>query len=100
MVTCIDDYASIFSNLNSLNDLGFAWNAYDVRWRMRYEELKEYVELNGMGTIPTMKTNKRLRTWINHQRKLYRVQRDSGEKNSLTKERINALNELGFLWDP
>ena len=78
-----------------LNDIGFLWkvNAWDVR----FEELKSFREVYGHFQIPAHYPNKKLRPWITTQRSHYRF-RQEGKASQITRERIKALESIGFVW--
>jgi hypothetical protein len=84
--------------IEMLSKLGFVWNVLDERWLEKFQDLEEDVRLNGPGFIPSRKDNRSLRTWIEHQRKLYRLKL-AGEQGSLTAEREAMLNKLEFPWN-
>ena len=81
-----------------LDSLGFEWSLlyrYDVIWEKRFEELKEYKKIHGHCNIPvSWQPNKKLASWVCHQRKNSRIQR------FITREKIEKLNSIGFVWDP
>jgi len=81
-----------------LDSLGFEWDVFEARWMQKYQELEEFVRINGKGSLPTYQQNATLRRWIKHQRVLYRKKHDEGESNSLTDKREALLDELGFPW--
>lgn len=83
-----------------LNSVGFVWDANAVRldiygeqWEEMYQELKEASNTFGSCLIPGsyLKYHPKLKNWISTQRYL---------KNSLSADRIEKLNELGFSWNP
>lgn len=82
-----------------LEQLDFAWNAYDVLWMHKYGELRQYMALRGKGRVPSLKNNPVLRRWVDQQRRLYRAKILDGAKNSLKPERETLLRELGILRD-
>mmetsp|Transcript_15384 Transcript_15384/g.42579 ORF Transcript_15384/g.42579 Transcript_15384/m.42579 type:complete len:381 (-) Transcript_15384:655-1797(-) len=69
-------------------------------WVERAKELLEFAKLHGHCIVPKRYApNKSLANWVNKQRQEYR-RFHSGEKPcSLTQDRIDILNELGFCWD-
>ncbi|KAL3822745.1 hypothetical protein ACHAXA_001010 [Cyclostephanos tholiformis] len=88
--------------VEKLNSIGFVWNLYDHFWNMRYEELKEYVAEHGDSIVPwNYAKNQSLGLWVVKQRRNFKVRQlrvDSGEA-ILSKERIDKLNAIGFIWD-
>ena len=43
--------------------------------------------------------NKPLATWVNTQRKQYKLFKTSSKKSDMTSERIQSLDDLGFEWE-
>lgn len=81
-----------------LEEIDFVWNALDAAWFARLEELKEFVDVNGLGQVPPPKNHASLRNWLKRQSKLYKEKLE-GKHVSLTDERVAALQRLGFLTD-
>lgn len=79
-----------------LNRLDFVWNLRDATWNERMAELQKFVAVNGPGVMPSLKTHAVLVDWLRYQHKVYRDKR-KGKKVTLTDERIEALQRLGFL---
>ena len=77
-----------------LEALDFAWNAWDARWQMRFEELKEHVRMYGPGQYPSASS----RDWVRHQRRYYEGYLE-GKKVPLTAERVRKLSSLGIHFD-
>ena len=71
-------------------------NTSQHQWNEKFTALKEYKQLHGHVNVP--KTYHQLGRFVNNQRQFYRRRMVDGEKNSLTDERIQALEELGFVW--
>ena len=71
---------------------------HDHQWNAKFEELQTYKEVHGHCNVPMRyKPNKSLGKWVHHQRDKYR-QEERGTKSSLTKDRIVALESIGFRW--
>ncbi|KAL9182275.1 hypothetical protein ACHAXT_012927 [Thalassiosira profunda] len=94
--------------IRSLEELGFAWavkgavsehraKTLQAQWEQRMQELKDYKAINGHCNVP-IKTHKELGKFVMNQRHFYKAG-ISGQKNSLTPERINDLEEIGFVWN-
>ncbi|WP_047986076.1 Helicase associated domain protein [Ornithinibacillus californiensis] len=79
--------------ISRLNLLGFVWDPYKSRWEKAFEELIEYKEVNGNCLVPQSFENKQLANWVS-------VQRENYKKGKLSNEKIQLLNEEGFVWDP
>lgn len=76
--------------IEKLNQVGFIWNTLHSLWEELFIELREFKQKNGHCSVA--KTQK-LSSWVS-------VQRNMFKKNKLSKERIERLEELGFVWDP
>mmetsp|Transcript_11540 Transcript_11540/g.15381 ORF Transcript_11540/g.15381 Transcript_11540/m.15381 type:complete len:476 (-) Transcript_11540:183-1610(-) len=89
-----------------LEEIGFEWKVatYEFRdWNDWLEDLKEFHAHHGHCRVPH-KTNiqdkyARLGRWVGNQRQQHR-EFMAGRKSQINKERIEALDALGFEWDP
>lgn len=79
-----------------LDEIGFVWNIQDKVWNERLKQLKDFKSKHGHIRIPT-KSGK-LGNWVMIQRQQYGLKRD-GRKNTLSDERVKALEDLDFEWD-
>jgi superfamily II DNA or RNA helicase len=75
-----------------LNALGFVWNAIEADWEAGFKSLKAYQAEHGNYLVPKkFKINGiRLGSWVSTQRQ---------NKETLIKEKLDRLNDLGFVWD-
>lgn len=82
-----------------LNELNFAWDANEARWRLRYNELVEYQNLNGHGMVPRYNDRNMdaLHRWLKYQRKAHQKW-TKGQTSSMTLKRKEMLDNLGILW--
>ena len=71
---------------------------WELEWNMRYEELKEYIAEHSNALVPHIYTqNQSLGYWVHTQRKYFK---SSQTGNAIMHaERIQKLNEIGFVWD-
>ena len=79
-----------------LDALGFIWDQLQHEFDRGLTELGAYVEENGDARVPqgfVTPTDFKLGTWCGERRK----QRKQGR---LPTERVEALDRLGFVWDP
>ncbi|KAL7572037.1 hypothetical protein ACA910_001690 [Epithemia clementina (nom. ined.)] len=91
--------------IQRLENLGFVWSLRDD-WMKHYEELKLYKQEFGNCNVPARYTkNRRLGIWVSAQRQQYKILKSAGfedakkqRPSSLTPERIELLNQLGFTW--
>lgn len=74
----------------------------DDQWAERFRELRQYKEQLGHCSVPhNYEENLPLARWVKRQRHRYKPFRDEGcplVPNSV-RERIDALDSLGFVWD-
>jgi hypothetical protein len=102
---------------NILIQIGFYFDAHKSTWIRRYQELKLYYEQNGHSNVPSnYPPNPQLSTWCKFQRRQYKTLMEKKPKNnsneassqqhqgsetsgqSLTPQRIAALESIGFQW--
>jgi len=69
----------------------------DAIWMKHYSELQEYKTTNGHVRVP--RKSGPLGEWVRTQRRYYKLWR-RGESVPLTKERMELLDQLGFVWLP
>ena len=81
------------AHIAKLNEVGFIWDAREMRWNSHYFELRKYHREHGNCNVPRdYKANPKLAAWVNHQRANRR-------KGTLCQERIERLEEVGFVWN-
>lgn len=79
-----------------LKEIGFVWNALDELWTKGFKELINYKNSFGnlLPVIDYVSPNGfKLGSWVSNQRAKYK-------KNSLSPERIEHLEAIGFIWNP
>lgn len=83
-----------------LEEVGFIWNVHDYSWESKFEELCNFVALNGHAAIFSNSSRKYypLAKWADNQRKSYKRYK-KGKKTVLTADRIKRLNAVNFLWE-
>jgi hypothetical protein len=79
--------------LKRLNGLGFVWDALAQQWEENFQALKAYKKEFGDCLVNQQKVylGLNLGLWLNRQR---------SKKDELPLERIQRLDNLGFVWDP
>eukprot|EP00591_Stephanopyxis_turris_P009863 CAMPEP_0195529230 /NCGR_PEP_ID=MMETSP0794_2-20130614/31693_1 /TAXON_ID=515487 /ORGANISM="Stephanopyxis turris, Strain CCMP 815" /LENGTH=88 /DNA_ID=CAMNT_0040660503 /DNA_START=76 /DNA_END=339 /DNA_ORIENTATION=+ len=83
--------------IDALNSIGFEWMML-VDWDVRLQQLTDFKATHGNCNVPWRShENPQLRTWVQNQRKAYK-RFIEGASSSITKKRIEALNNLGFEW--
>jgi len=78
------------SRIELLEQIGMVWSITDSRWQEGYELLRNFVELNGHADVTQSKTD-RLGVWVQVQRREYK-------KQTMSDDKIQMLDELGFIW--
>jgi len=81
---------------NTNNDYDNMKDILGEKFHAKYMELIEYKEEHGDAVVP--KRSGSLGNWVNKQRQHYRSNL-SGKKSSLNAVRVDALNQVGFVWD-
>jgi superfamily II DNA or RNA helicase len=78
---------------NELNELGFVWDATVDPFDTWLKLLDEYVKREGDARVPYewVEDGKALGSWVSGLR---------AKRDRLPKDRIAALDRLGFVWDP
>ena len=89
-----------------LEKIGFVWDVVEHTWNIRYKELRQFRRENGHAVVP--RSNGPLGAWTEKQRIEYKKYKALHETESttdrplsttLTKERVEKLNEIGFVYD-
>jgi len=79
---------------NRLTALGFEWDPFASAWEENFLALEQYKAKHGDCNIPSRcPKNTRLANWVSTQRAVQ-------IKGQLSKERLNRLTAIGFIWDP
>jgi hypothetical protein len=73
-------------------------NKRQVQWDVRYRQLQVYKKEYGDCCVPISYANKQLANWVHNQRKQYNLRRQ-GKASDLTTERLQRLQEIGFVWN-
>ena len=69
------------------------------QWQERFNELIEFRKVHGHCLVPhTYPCNTVLARWVKRQRCQYKLLRE-GRPSSMTQDRINFLQDIGFVWD-
>jgi len=76
------------------------FRAYQAEnWTEKFEELLHFREENGHCLVPNCHPeNPALAQWTKRQRYQYKLKQD-GKRSTITDERVQALEEAGFVWD-
>jgi superfamily II DNA or RNA helicase len=80
--------------IQRLEALGFVWDQFDAAWEEMFTALAAFKEEQGHCNVPqSCSDNPQLGSWVNSQRTAKKCDR-------LPAERIQRLEDLGFVWDP
>jgi hypothetical protein len=86
--------------IQALQSLGFEWGSRDATWEVRLSELAEYRKVHGHCNVPRKYSeNSKLGMWVTNQRSQYSLHL-KGNTSQITLPRIQALESLGFVWNP
>ena len=85
--------------INALNSVGFCYDTHETSFKKRLSELADFKKENGHCNVHTNAVNRKLGTWVHHQRRQYKLFKE-GQPCHITEERIRALDALGFVWCP
>lgn len=84
----------------ALDEVGFCWDTHEATWLERFRELKDFKKETGHCSVPAnYAKNMKLATWVHHQRRQVRKLKND-EPTFITKERIEMLQSIGFVWKP
>jgi len=73
---------------------------HEENWAARLQELKMYVQEEGNCLVPhTYPSNPKLSRWVKRQRRQYKLMREGHPYSTMTEERMDILNAIGFIWD-
>lgn len=87
------------ARIKQLEDIGFVWDSHATAWDNRLKELSDYREKHGDCNVPSnFPENPELATWIKCQRRQFKLFMAGNKNSSMTSDRIQALNALGFIW--
>ena len=82
------------NNVSKLDSIGFEWSPNDTRWEEAFSMLCTFKKETGHCNVPsTYNENKQLAHWVIRQRTAY-------SKEALSKEYIDRLIHIGFVFEP
>jgi len=87
--------------IRKLEAISFSWalkkqRGPNTKWEDRIKELQQYIIEHGHGNV-SHDINPKLANWVTSQRKQRNLFK-SGKASSISPERIEALNRIGFEW--
>jgi hypothetical protein len=87
--------------IQRLEGIGFTWSIRPEpvkTWNRKFQELKTYKSTFGNCMVPQRyQANPQLGTWVHTQRRQYKLMIE-GKKSSMTREKAQALDSIGFFW--
>ena len=87
--------------LEKFKELGFVFNVHEYKFQSSLNRLKEYQSTFGHARVkPSYRKDPHLYPFVRRQRELYRARKLKHAQNSLSEERIEKLNAVGFVWCP
>lgn len=79
--------------IRRLKAVEFSWNPVEETWEQNYSRLEKYVQRYGNALVPIRwSEDYELGQWVG-------LLRDERTRKKLSKENIERLNALGFVWD-
>jgi hypothetical protein len=83
-----------------LEGLGFVWDSHAAGWIERWNELRDFKNRHGHCNVQKKyPENPQLAVWVKCQRRQFKLQSE-GRSSNMTKERIEKLRFLGFVFNP
>ena len=74
--------------------------SYDEQWNIMFDRLMKYKRKFDHVMVPNRyKEDPPLGQWVSRQRQQYRLLKHGKKKSTLTQERIQKLENSGFVWD-
>mmetsp|Transcript_23095 Transcript_23095/g.35678 ORF Transcript_23095/g.35678 Transcript_23095/m.35678 type:complete len:354 (+) Transcript_23095:65-1126(+) len=87
--------------IQRLESIAFTWSIRPEpvkTWNRKFQELKVYKNTFGNCMVPQRyQANPQLGTWVHTQRRQYKLMIE-GKKSSMTREKAQALDSIGFFW--
>jgi len=81
----------------ALDNIGFQYDPRSSKWLAQYQELKRYKAQHGDTLVKH--SNSGIGAWVKRQQVQYTLYCKGDEtKSDLTAERVQLLNDLGFVW--
>jgi len=86
--------------IDQLNEIGFVWDVTQYNWVENFNKLVKYERVHGT-TIVKHRHDQCLYAWCynQRQRKSYLILKNRQEAKGVDRDRIDRLNEIGFVWD-
>ena len=86
--------------MNILNAMGFVWDLHKVAWEEKFVQLQQYASQYGHCNVSgKLQQHRPLSIWVKCQRRQRKLM-ERNEKSTMTPDRIERLDQLGFDWNP
>jgi len=79
--------------IQRLDEIGFIWDPQESVWEEMFSALVDFKKTHGHCKVPKTYGDSKLYSWVS-------IQRQHWKKKKLTDDRIQRLDEIGFIWDP
>lgn len=96
-----DDHSWNATSAPTTNNKNARFKAFhEEKWSQRYDELKMFVQEHQHAAVPhTYPRNPQLARWVKRQRRQYKLLQERQSSSTLTPDRLEMLNSVGFVWD-
>lgn len=89
------------NQINDLHSVDFVFDPHDAQWYDMFQQLVEYKKKFGHTNVSQLDQDyQMLGRWLNGQRGRKKGWKSGNKVVYLKKERENALDELGIIWNP
>ncbi|CAJ1945548.1 unnamed protein product [Cylindrotheca closterium] len=89
------------ARIQELESIGFVWHSHASAWLEKVNELKVFMQRTGHCNVPShYPENTALSTWVKCQRRQYKVKISGSSSSTMTMERFQMLQSLGFVFEP
>ncbi|CAJ1950308.1 unnamed protein product [Cylindrotheca closterium] len=86
--------------IQELESIGFVWDSHKSAWLEKLNELKVFKQQRGHCNVPSnYPQNAALSTWVKCQRRQYKLFITGSSSSTMTLERHQDLESLGFVFD-
>jgi len=75
---------------DKLEQLNFCWDVKDHQWKVKYEELRKFIQQHNHSHVPRTGDSKSLHAWCGTQRQLYRRKYNRNHEQTDTKRVMSA----------
>ncbi|CAJ1967452.1 unnamed protein product [Cylindrotheca closterium] len=83
-----------------LEQIGFVWDSHAASWNERWGQLRDFQKEHGHCLVPKKyPKNQKLAVWVKVQRRQFKLWK-RGQSSNITKERVELLNQLNFVFNP